>query len=641
MHYDRAKLNQEVPILNPPRSCIRFFVVLLSLQFFLATKTLANTIKIDDVSLDSHSFANIKDVQTTHLNLDLTVDFTRKQITGVAEHQLNWLNPAATRFVVDTRALVIEKVQALTAANTWVNVPYILGIADPIKGQPLTIQLVAQVSKVRIFYHSTEASSGLQWLGIAQTTEKKQPFLFSQSQAIHARSWIPLQDTPAIRITYQAKVKTPPELLAVMSADNSKNQVRDGDYEFDMPQKVPAYLIAIAVGDLHFKPMSAHTGIYAEKAWLDKAVYEFADTQKMMDVASKLYGDYHWGRYDLLILPSSFPFGGMENPRLSFITPTVITGDRSLVSLIAHELAHSWSGNLITNSNWNELWINEGFTNFVENRLMREVYGAARADMEANLSYHELLQDMADLDPEDTALKVNLTGRDPDDAFSQVPYVKGQLFLTWLESKFGAQRFDQFMAAYFKKHQFQSMDTEKFIQFLQAELLNKYPNTVSLAEVQRWIFLPGLPKDVVVSPSDAFSKVEQQLGLWLAQETPLRQLNTKQWSVHEWLHFINKLPRDLSLEQLTALDEVYRFSSSKNAEIFVAWARLTIPLNYPPIFTPLRDFLTTVGRSKFVVPLYRELKANPEKTGLATTIYREAKPGYHPLTQSQVEKVLF
>lgn len=645
MHYDRAQFSQEVPILNTFISLLRQMVLFVLSPFLLAsmfaTASNANTMMQDDVALDSHSFANIKDVQTTHLNLDLTVDFTRKQITGTAEHHLNWHNPNARRFIVDTRALVIEKVQAWTSANTWVDVPYILGIADPIKGQPLTIQLVEQVAKVRIHYHSTEASTGLQWLGIAQTTEKKQPFLFSQSQAIHARSWIPLQDSPAIRITYQARVKTPPELLAVMSADNSKNQVRDGDYEFAMPQKVPAYLIAIAVGDLHFKPMSAQTGIYAEKAWLDKAVYEFADTQKMMDVASKLYGDYHWGRYDLLILPSSFPFGGMENPRLSFITPTVITGDRSLVSLIAHELAHSWSGNLITNSNWNELWINEGFTNFVENRLMREVYGAARSDMEANLSYHELLQDMADLAPEDTALKVNLAGRDPDDAFSQVPYVKGQLFLTWLESKFGAKRFDQFMAAYFKQHQFQSMDTEKFLQFLQAELLNKYPNTVTLAEVQRWIFLPGLPKDVVVSTSDAFTKVEQQLELWLSQETPLRQLNTKQWSVHEWLHFINKLPRDLSLEQLTALDEVYRFSASKNAEIFVAWARLTIPLNYPPIFTPLRNFLTTVGRSKFVVPLYRELKANPEKTGLATTIYREAKQGYHPLTQSQVEKVIF
>jgi aminopeptidase N len=590
---------------------------------------------------DSHSFANVQDVRTTNLSLDLTVDFTRKQLSGYAEHQLQWLNPQATRFIVDTRALVVEKVQGLAADGQWSDIKYVLGIADPIKGQPLTMQLTPKVSTVRIFYHTTDGTTGLQWLSAMQTTEKKQPFLFSQSQAIHARSWIPLQDTPAVRLTYQAHIRTPKDLLAVMSADNSKNTERDGDYQFSMPQKVPAYLIALAVGDLHFKKMSEQTGIYAEKAWLDKAVYEFADTQKMIDVASKLYGEYHWGRYDLLILPSSFPFGGMENPRLSFITPTVITGDRSLVSLIAHELAHSWSGNLITNSSWNDLWINEGFTNFVENRLMREVYGDARADMEANLSYHELLRDMHGLSPLDTALRVDLTGRDPDDAFSLVPYVKGQLFLSWLEFKFGQARFDEFMAGYFGKHQFQSMDTKVFLQFLTEQLINKYPGVVTAQQIELWVDKPGIPADAVVSQSDAFVKVEAQLKLWLTQEQPLRRLNTTKWTVHEWLHFINQLPRELSFAQLSELDEVYMFSSSLNAEIFVAWARLTIPQNYPPIFTPLRKFLLEVGRTKFVVPLYKELKANPEKSGWASAIYRDARAGYHPLTQSQIDKFLF
>lgn len=590
---------------------------------------------------DPHSFANLQDVRTKHLSLDLTVDFTRKQLSGYAEHQLEWLNPNATRFIVDTRALVIEKVQGQALDGNWVDIKYVLGITDAIKGQPLTMQLTSKIKTIRIFYHTTADATGLQWLSAVQTTEKKHPFLFSQSQAIHARSWIPLQDTPAIRITYQANIRTPKDLLAVMSADNSQNMQRDGDYQFSMPQKVPAYLIAIAVGDLHFKEMSKQTGIYAEKAWLDKAVYEFADTQKMIDVASKLYGEYHWGRYDLLILPSSFPFGGMENPRLSFITPTVITGDRSLVSLIAHELAHSWSGNLITNSSWNDLWINEGFTNFVENRLMREVYGNERAEMEANLSYHELVRDMSGLAAKDTALKVDLLGRDPDDAFSLVPYVKGQLFLSWLESKFGTAHFDDFMAAYFSKHQFQSMDTSLFLKFLNDELVRKYPGVVTSQQISQWIDMPGIPADAVISQSDAFAKVEAQLKLWLEQEQPLRRLVTSKWSVHEWLHFINKLPRDLSLAQLSELDEVFMFSSSKNAEIFVAWARLTIPRNYPPIFTPLRRFLLEVGRTKFVVPLYKELKANPEKSGWATAIYRDARAGYHPLTQSAIEKVLF
>lgn len=629
-----AKFYKVIRILKP----LKMFFVTLTTLFSLVT---AAVVSASSIATDSHSFANVQDVRTTNLSIDLTVDFTRKQLSGFVEHDLEWLNPKATRFIVDTRALVVEQVKAMRKDGTWADVSYVLGISDPIKGQPLTMQLTPASTKVRIYYHTTAGTTGLQWLSVAQTTEKKQPFLFSQSQAIHARSWIPLQDSPAVRITYQAHIRTPKDLLAVMSADNSQNTARDGDYYFSMPQRVPTYLIALAVGDLHFKEMSQQTGVYAEKAWLDKAVYEFADTQKMIDVASKLYGEYHWGRYDLLILPSSFPFGGMENPRLSFITPTVITGDRSLVSLIAHELAHSWSGNLITNASWNDLWVNEGFTNFVENRLMREVYGNERADMEANLSYHELLRDMKGLAPADTALKVDLTGRDPDDAFSLVPYVKGQLFLSWLESKFGKVRFDEFMANYFGKHQFQSMDTEVFLKFLSEQLVNKYPGVVDPQQIEQWVYKPGIPADAVISQSDAFVKVEQQLQLWLKQEQPLRRLNTSKWTVHEWLHFINQLPRDLTLEQLSELDEVFMFSGSRNAEIFVAWARLTIPVNYPPIFTPLRKFLMEVGRTKFVVPLYKELKANPEKSGWASAIYREARAGYHPLTQSQIDKFLF
>lgn len=588
--------------------------------------------------LDQHSFANIDQISTSKLSLDLTVDFQQQQLHGFAEHELSRKDPKANQLVLDSRALVIEKVLQADHKGQWRTAEFKLGITDAIKGQPLTIQLAPTSNKVRVYYRTTAASSGLQWLNAAQTSEKQQPFLFSQSQAIHARSWIPLQDTPALRVSYQARIRTPKQLLAVMSADNSQNTERDGDYHFVMPQPIPAYLIAIAVGDLHFQSMSAHTGIYAEKTWLAKAAAEFSDTQKMMDVASKLYGEYPWGRYDLLILPASFPFGGMENPRLSFITPTVITGDKSLVSLIAHELAHSWSGNLVTNSNWNDLWLNEGFTNFFENRLMAEVYGPARAAMEYSLGVKDLQRDIAELEPADTALQLQLNGRDPDDAFSQVAYVKGQLLLQLLENKFGREKFDAFISAYFQKFAFQSMDTQTFLQFLQQQLLDKYPGVVTMTEVEQWVFGPGLPAGFPMQHSDAFAQVSKQLQAWLQQDITLQALPTKNWTVHEWLHFINQLPRDLAPERLAELDAAFALSQSSNAEIFVAWSRLAIPLNYLPVMPQVQQFLLKVGRTKFVVPLYRLLLENTAQQAFAREIYQQARAGYHPLTLAQIDK---
>ncbi len=587
---------------------------------------------------DTHSFANYQQVRTRHLVLDLSVDFTRQQLTGYAEHQLERLDPAINRLVLDTRHLKITTVTFSSDGVHWQSAAYLLGIADPLKGQPLTIQLQPDTRAVRVYYQTTPQASGLQWLTAAQTSENKQPFLFSQSQAIHARSWLPLQDTPANRVTYQARIQTPPELLAVMSADNSANTVRNGQYRFDMPQPVPSYLIALAVGDLHFRPMSALTGVYAEKVWLDKATAEFADTQKMMDAANQLFGQYPWKRYDLLVLPSSFPFGGMENPRLSFVTPTIITGDKSLISLVAHELAHSWSGNLVTNASWNDVWLNEGFTNYVENRIMQQVYGQARADMELLLNVRALQQRLTKLAPADSRLQPDFRGRDPDQAFHQIPYVKGQLFLLTLAQHFGQQRFDRFLQDYFAHFAFQSIKTEAFIGFMQQHL--NQTQSFSRAELDLWLHGTGLTQQSLSLPaSDAFARVSAARQQWQSGLVSLSLLPTAKWSVHEWLHFIEQLPKDLTLAQLSEIDLAFSLSQSTNAELFSAWARLVIPLNYQPIIQPLRQFLLSVGRQKFIVPLYTELKANPQWRSWAREVYREARSGYHPLAQQQLDKL--
>jgi leukotriene-A4 hydrolase len=594
------------------------------------------------VPQDPSSYANTSAFLAKHLVMDLTADFNAKTLSGIAELTFDRRDANATEVVLDTRDLDIRKVEAATAAGAWTGTTHTLDAATPAFGSALRIAMPAGADRVRITYSSSPTARGLQWLTPEQTAGGKAPFLFSQAQAIQARSFIPLQDTPGVRVTYEATIHTPKNLTAVMAAEREPGQEGAGTFKFRMPQAIPSYLIALAIGDLTFKSMGARTGVWAEPSMVDAAAKEFEDTEKMITTTEGLYGPYRWGRYDLLVLPPSFPFGGMENPRLTFATPTVIAGDKSLVALVAHELAHSWSGNLVTNATWRDFWLNEGFTTYLERRIVEAVYGKRVADMQASIGVSDLKEARSTLTVAgDRTLLPDLTGRDPDDAFSQVPYEQGRLFLAFLEAKVGRDAFDAFLRKWFDEHAFQSATTDEFLAFLKANLLAANPAAVTDAQVQEWLHTEGVPAFAVLPTSDAFAKVEQARDAWLGGASIDELAKTASaWSTQEWMHFVDTLPRKMDAGRLAALDRRFKLTDSRNAEIAHVWFRLAIADKYAAAYPAMERYMVRIGRRKLIVPLYRDLAATPEGMEMAARIYAKARPGYHPLAQSTIDGIL-
>ncbi len=580
---------------------------------------------------DTHSFANPEHVRVKSLDLKLEVDFDKREITGLATFKVERTSADKSQpLVLDTRGLKIRVVALKSDGDNSVTVEYKLGKEVPILGQSLTIPLPEKVDLVYVVYTTGPHASALQWLSPAQTAGKKRPYLFTQSQAIEARSWVPCQDTPGVRFTYKATVKTPSDLLAVMSmlATIRNKSLWTGEYKFEMDQPIPSYLLALAVGDIAFRT-GCRTGVYAEPSIVDKAALEFSDLETMVRECEKLYGPYRWTRYDVLVMPPSFPFGGMENPRLTFFSPTIIAGDKSLVSVAAHELAHSWSGNLVTNATWREFWLNEGFTFYLERRIMEAVFGKARADAEAVLGKRSLMKEMAGLPKPDQVLHIDLKGRSPEDGLTDVPYEKGALFLKHLEAIYGREAFDAFLKAYFAKFAFQSITTATFAKYLEENLLKGDPAKAAKANVQEWLYQPGIPAGAPDPSAATFAKVEELAKDFVSGKTKAAELPAKTWTTQEWLHFLDSLPATTNKEQMKELDAAFALTKSGNSEVIFQWLLLAVKHGYEPAYPRLESFLTEQGRRKFLKPLYEELMKTSDGKERAAAIYKLFARPYH------------
>ncbi len=613
----------------------RLALISFIIFFLLACQNPDKT--IPPMASDIHSFSKPHEAVVTHLHWNAAIDFDTKTIAATATWSIKNISHAAT-IVLDTKMLSVKEVRVDN-----VPVKFQLGEEDSIMGRALIIPIENNTQTISIEYKTSPEAEALQWLNVQQTADKKHPFLFSQSQAILARSWVPCQDSPGVRFTYSADVKVPVDLLPLMSATNPKEKNNSGIYHFEMKQPIPSYLLAISVGDVAFKAISARSGIYAEPSLLDTATWEFADMEKMIASAEELYGPYRWEEYDVIVLPPSFPFGGMENPRLTFATPTILSGDRSLTSLIAHELAHSWSGNLVTNATWNDFWLNEGFTVYFETRIMEKLYGKSYSEMLASLNLKDLQDEIISLNKKglsaDTKLKLDLTGRNPDDGVTEIAYNKGYFFLRTIEEKYGRDKFDTFVKDYFTDNAFHSMDTDSFIDFIKNYYQKNFSITLDENLFTDWIFSEGLPAYFPKPNAERFEKVDEVVKTWLSSGK-LEYPEKSKWSTHEWLHFLNSLPENVSTQQLKHADAFGNFSETGNSELIANWGVIALKHGYEKMFPKLESFLINTGRRKFLTPLYKEMVKTEKGKVMAKRIYEQARPNYHFVAVSSIDKLV-
>lgn len=627
---------------NNPYFCRMKYALYLTLfiAFMSACQQQNRKQTSSNIALKNHSYSNFNEIKMKHLYWNTVINFESKTIEASAKWTFSQIKPT------DAIRLDIYDLQIQNVTINGETRNFSLSSFDSTYGSALICALNKNDSIIEIKYTTGKLAKALQWLSPTQTLGKKMPYLFTQCESIAARSVIPCMDVPNNRITYTAEVQTPKGMLAIMSAENPTTKNENGKYSFVMNIPIPTYLFALAVGNIDYKKIDARCGVYSEPEQLEKCFNEFSELPNMISTAEKLAGKYFWERYDVLVQPPSFPIGGMENPKLTFATPTIVAGDKSLVSLIAHELAHSWSGNTVTNATWSDLWLNEGFTTYFEKRIMEALRGKDYVDMLWELSYQDMMADVADFgnESEDTKLKLNMENRDPDEAFTNIPYEKGAHFLWLIEQTVGRDNFDTFLTQYFTENKFKPMTTDSALLYFDKHLFSKNKEWKDKINVNKWVYGSGIPANCPRPNFVKFNAVDSLRSRFLSTNYTIQPADFAKWTTHEYLHFLRKMPRNINVKQIEILDKTFAFTQSNNSEITFEWLLLSIQTHYTVAYKKIELFLTNVGRRKFVKPMYKELlkgkNTNAEQQTLARQIFEQAKMNYHPSTYNSIMDIM-
>ncbi len=580
---------------------------------------------------DPASYADLAQGKIKHIDFRIGVNFATRTLDLDATYELQ--EPVRGSLYLDCFKIDLKKAHAGGR-----ELKREFDAKDDILGERLHLKGLENDRTFTLSFQTSPEARALQWLNASQTAGGNYPFLFSQCQAIHARSIFPCQDTPSVRFTFSAEIEVPEGLVAAMAAEQTGIRKESGRtfFTFNMPQPIPSYLFALGIGNLVFRELGPRTGVYAEPETIEAAAWEFAENETKIVEAEKLLGPYLWGRYDLLILPPSFPYGGMENPRLTFLTPTAILGTRGHTSLITHELAHAWTGNLVTNATWRDFWLNEGWTTYAETRITEVLEGKEVTDLHAAYDEKRLIEVMEyiGMDSPHTCLKLP-NEKDADQFSTIIPYYKGCFFLQECEYVVGRERFDAFIQKYMARFQFQSLTTEAFLDFLKAEL----PEVFEKVNVQKWVYEPGLPEERRKPKSRLYDEVQGVLDDYQQGIKPAKE-QVQDWHRYQILSFLQGLPRKISVEDCQYFENILDLEKRNDVALSHHFYPIAIASGYQAILPRIEQLMEKIGRMLYVLPIVRAMAETEWSRDYIRPLFERVRDHHHQITVRSIEGIL-